>query len=288
MRRLHSPITDQLFMVYADLHTHSTASDGHLTPHDLVREAGNAELGVLALTDHDTLAGIAAAKTAAEAEGLVFVPGVECTVHHHGHGVHLLGYGFDPSDEALTEHFASYATARIERAQAIVEKLQSKCGVDITWEDVRRQLPEGDGVVARPHIATALQHAGVVESVGNAFDQYLGNNKPAYVSLPEVDAAWVIDRIHDAGGITSVAHPGHWLPSRVLRGLIGAGLDAVECVHPSHDASLEAYYRNRVDANDLLVTGGSDFHGPMHATARGVGHTGLSRRAWERIAAACT
>jgi predicted metal-dependent phosphoesterase TrpH len=98
----------------------------------------------------------------------------------------------------------------------------------------------------------------------------------------------MVDRIHEAGGITAIAHPGHWLPGRVLRGLIGAGLDALECVHPSHDASLEAYYRNRARANDLLVTGGSDFHGPLHATARGVGYTGLSRRAWERIAAVCT
>lgn len=275
-------------MVYADLHTHSTASDGHLAPRDLVREAETAGLGVLALTDHDTVAGLAEAKTAAAEVELMFVPGVECTVHYKGHGVHLLGYGFDPSDEALVEHFARYATARIERAQAIVEKLQSECGINITWPDVQRQVPKGEGVVARPHIAAALQHAGAVDSVGNAFDTYLGDNKPAYVPLHEVEAAWMIDQIHEAGGITAIAHPGHWLPGRVLRGLIGAGLDALECVHPSHDASLEAYYRNRARANDLLVTGGSDFHGPLHATARGVGHTGLSRRAWERIAAACT
>ncbi|MFO8233585.1 MAG: PHP domain-containing protein [Longimonas sp.] len=275
-------------MVYADLHTHSTASDGHLAPRDLVREAKNAKLGVLALTDHDTVAGITEAQAAAAEVGLVFVPGVECTVHHKGHGIHLLGYGFDPTDAALTRHFDRYATARIERAQAIVEKLQSVCRLDITWADVQRHVPAGDGVVARPHIAAALQESGAVESVGTAFDAYLGDNKPAYVPLPEVEAAWMIDQIHEAGGITAVAHPGHWLPGRVLRGLIDAGLDALECVHPSHDASLEAYYRNRAHANSLHVTGGSDFHGPLHATARGVGHTGLSRRAWERMAAACT
>lgn len=275
-------------MVYADLHTHSTASDGHLAPRELVREAENAELGVFALTDHDTVAGIAEAQTAASEAGLSFVPGVECTVHYNGHGVHLLGYGFDPFDEALIKHFTSYATARIERAQAIVEKLQSVCGLNITWKDVQRHVPEGNGVVARPHIAAALQHAGAVDSVSDAFNTYLGDDRPAYVALPEVEAAGMIDRIHEAGGITAIAHPGHWLPSRVLRGLIDEGLDAIECVHPAHDASLEAYYRNRARANNLLVTGGSDFHGPLHATARRVGHTGLSRRAWERIASTCT
>ena len=273
-------------MVYADLHTHSTASDGHCTPRELVREAENTELGVLALTDHDTVAGIAEAQAAASDTALTLVTGVECTVHHHSHGLHLLGYGLDPNDEALARHFGNYATARIERAQAIVEKLHSECGLDITWGDVQRRVPEGDGVVARPHIAAALQHAGAVDSISDAFDTYLGDDRPAYVALPEVEAAWMIDRIHEAGGITALAHPGHWLPSRVLRGLVNAGLDAIECVHPSHDASLAAYYRNRARASDLLVTGGSDFHGPLHATARGIGHTGLSRRGWERIASA--
>lgn len=275
-------------MVYADLHTHSTASDGHLTPRDLVREAESAGLGVLALTDHDTVAGVADAQEAAANASLTLIAGVECTVYHRDQGVHLLGYGFDPHDTALQAHFDAYADARTERAQAIVEKLRAVCGLTITWHDVQQRIPEGKGVVARPHIAGALQAVGAVEEIGEAFEAYIGDGKPAYVELPRVDAASMIARIHDAGGITAVAHPGHWMPGHVLRGLIDAGLDAIECVHPSHDASLEAYYRNRAQANDLMVTGGSDFHGPLHATARGVGHTGLSRRAWERIATACT
>ena len=275
-------------MVYADLHTHSTASDGHLSPRDLIREAERAGLGALALTDHDTVAGVAQAKAAASDSTLALVTGVECTVHHNEHGIHLLGYGFNPDDVALREHFAAYAEARTQRAQAIVEKLQATCGISIAWTDVQRHIPDGDGVVARPHIANALQSVGAVETVGEAFEHYIADDKPAYVPLPTVDAAWMIERIQAAGGITAVAHPGHWLPGRVLRGLIEAGLDAIECTHPSHDASLEAYYRNRARANDLLVTGGSDFHGPLHDTARGVGHTGLSRRSWERIASACT
>lgn len=275
-------------MVYADLHTHSTASDGHCAPRKLIREAEKAGLGVLALTDHDTVAGIAEAETAASDAALTFVTGVECTVHHREYSVHLLGYGFDPDDAALRAHFAAYAQARTERAQAIVEKLQTACQIDIAWPDVQRHVPTGNGVVARPHIAAALRDRNAVDTVGEAFTRYIGDGKPAYVPLPEVEAAWMIDRIHQAGGLTSVAHPGHWLPGRVLRGLIGAGLDAIECVHPSHNASLEAYYRNRARFNDLLVTGGSDFHGPLHATARSVGHNGLSRSDWERMAAACT
>lgn len=273
-------------MVYADMHAHTTASDGHLAPEALVEAACDAGLHVLAVTDHDTVSGVAAAQQAAAGTPLTVVVGVECTVHFDGYGFHLLGYGIDRDDPSLQSHFEGYKTARKKRAQAIVQKLQTTCGVDLTWDMVARQVPEE--VVARPHIALALREIGAVDTVQEAFEQYLGNDQPAYVSLPDVDAVAIMNQIQAAGGMASIAHPGHWLPGRVLRGMVDAGLDALECVHPSHDASLEAYYRNRAHAYDLMITGGSDFHGPLQAGARGIGHTGLSRKAWERIASACT
>ncbi|MES3630816.1 MAG: PHP domain-containing protein [Longimonas sp.] len=272
-------------MIYADLHAHTTASDGRLAPDELVAAACDAGIEVLAVTDHDTVAGIEAAQKAAASTSLTVVAGVECTVHFKGHGLHLLGYGIDPNDAALRRHFDDYKTARRTRAQAIVQRLREKCGLSISWEDVTEQVPEE--IVARPHIAAALKQAGAVDTVNEAFERYLGDGGPGYVPLPTVDAVAVMHQIQAAGGVASIAHPGHWLPGTVLRGMIKAGLDALECVHPSHDASLEAYYRNRARSHELHVTGGSDFHGPL-TEHRYPGRIGLSRRAWERIASACT
>lgn len=274
-------------MSYADLHIHTTASDGQHTPAQVVALARKAGVHVIAITDHDTLAGIAPAQQAASDTELTVVAGVECTVQHEDYGFHLLGYGMDTGDPDLHAHFEAYADARIERARAIVRKLRTTCHIEIGWADVEAHVPDA-AVVARPHIAAALCSIGAVDTPNEAFERFIGNRAAAYVPLPHVSASQMVTWIQDAGGMTSIAHPGHWMPGAVLHQMVEAGLDAIECVHPSHDASLEAYYRNRVHRWGLSITGGSDFHGQRRAGASKIGEMGISRSAWERIAAVCT
>ena len=268
--------------IVADLHLHTNCSDGALSPAELVGFVAEAGLQVMSITDHDTLAGWEEGKRAAADAGVALVPGVELSVSVDGHEVHLLAYGIDPSHDGLNAHLDAFMQARVDRAEAIVDRLQS-LGVGVTMGDVREEAG-GAAALGRPHVAAALVSAGASGSIDAAFRDYLGTDAPAYVSKPDVPVADVLDLVHDAGGIGVLAHPGQWTPTSRIRTLIDRGLDGIEIVHPSHETYLVRYYERMANGRGLLATGGSDYHGTRPGDDDRLGRFGLDAGRWRRVA----
>ena len=266
----------------ADLHTHTTRSDGRRAPADLVRRAHEAGLCAIAVTDHDTLEGWPEAAEAGATCGLTVVPGVELSVQGPRREVHLLGYFFDAEHPALRAFIASYRDRREERARAMVARLNAE-GQALSFDAV--QALSGDGVIGRPHVAQALLDAGHVATYEEAFDRFLGDGAPAAVpkELPPAEEALAL--LHDAGGIGVLAHPGHWTADRDLMTLIRAGLDGIETMHPSHDAVVTRYYRRLARDFGLIETGGSDYHGLRPQDEDNLGRYGVSCDRLHRMAA---
>lgn len=242
----------------ADLHMHTTCSDGVLSPTELVRLARRHGLHAIAVTDHDCIDGIAEAQAAGKAHHVEVVPGVELSVTVGATEVHLLAYFFDVNHRGLREHLNAFREKRRERVAHMVEKLRAQ-KVPITMAHVEQRAE--DGVLARPHVAQALLDIGAVEEYGEAFERYLRDGGPAFVAKPLFPAAEALAMVHEAGGIGVLAHPGHWTSDRTTMALIQAGLDGIETIHPSHDDMLTRYYRQIVRDFALIETGGSDYHG---------------------------
>lgn len=254
-----------------DLHTHSTASDGTDTPAELVRNAAAAGLDVVALTDHDTVRGHAAAK-AALPEGLTLVTGAELSCRIDGVGLHMLAYLFDPDEPELARERELVRDDRVPRAQTMVRRLR-ELGVPVEWEQVARIA--GDGSVGRPHIATALVELGVVETVSDAFTpEWLADGGRAYAEKHELDPFDAIRLVKAAGGVTVFAHPaavkrGEVVPESSIAELAAAGLDGIEVDHMDHDEPTRARLRGLARELGLLTTGSSDYHGSRKTVALG-------------------
>ncbi len=277
-----------------DLHTHTTASDGSLTPTELVAAAHAAGLEAVGITDHDTAAGVAEARAAGGRFGLRVIPGIELTARFEGGTLHLLGYGIDPEEPRFAAGIDRLQRARSERNPKIIRNLQAM-GLPITLEQVVARA--GGGQVGRPHIAQALVTAGVVESVQEAFDRYLASHLPAYEHKFRLDPPAIFALITAAGGIPVMAHPSQTRRigedlRRLVAELAAAGLEGIETRYPGHTPEQTARYEELAAEFDLVPTGGSDFHGlatPGIALGRGAGDlcvpaaflTGLD----ERIAA---
>lgn len=246
-----------------DLHAHSTASDGTDTPAELVRNAAAAGLDVVALTDHDTVAGYREA-VAALPQGLTLVTGAELSCRLDGIGMHMLAYLFDPEEPELHRERELVRDDRIPRAQAMIGKLQG-LGVDVTWEQVARIA--GDGSVGRPHIAAALVELGVVPTVSDAFTaDWLADGGRAYAEKHELDPFDAIRLVKAAGGVTVFAHPaavkrGTCVPESAIAALASAGLDGIEVDHMDHDAATRERLCGLAADLGLLTTGSSDYHG---------------------------
>ncbi|MER6911525.1 PHP domain-containing protein [Streptomyces sp. NPDC000594] len=257
-----------------DLHTHSTASDGTDTPAELVRNAAAAGLDVVALTDHDTTRGHAAALAALPA-GLTLVTGAELSCALGGAEpvrVHLLAYLFDPAEPTLLRERELLRDDRVPRARAIVGKLRD-LGVPIVWERVAEIA--GDGSVGRPHIATALVELGVVATVSDAFTpEWIADGGRAYVPQHELDAFTAVRLVKAAGGVAVLAHPGavkrgRTVPDAALAELADAGLDGIEVDHMDHDPATRDRLRALAAGLSLLTTGSSDYHGSRKDVALG-------------------
>lgn len=249
----------------ADLHTHSSASDGTRPPAEVIERASAAGLDAIALTDHDTVAGMDAA-AAALRPGLRLIPGMELSCRHEGHSVHLLCYLFDPCHPELAEQCRLIRQSRVDRAREMVARLAA-LGAAVTWEQVTAIA--GDGVIGRPHIARAMIEAGVIGSLDEAFTQdWIGPGGRAHVPRYALDPADALRIVHAAGGVTVLAHPfavtrGWTLPERLITELAEAGLDGVEVAHPDHDDFQRATLTAVADRLGLAVTGGSDDHGEL-------------------------
>lgn len=260
----------------ADLHSHSSASDGTESPADLIRRAATARLDAVALTDHDTVAGIAEA-AAALPPGLALIPGMELSCRRDGLSVHMLAYLFDPEDRGLAGQCEAIRQSRVERARAMVAKL-NELGVPVTWEQVT-SLAAG-GVIGRPHIARAMVQVGAIESPDEAFSpEWIGPGGRAHAPRYALDPAEAIGLVHAAGGVTVLAHPfavirGRSVPEALIAELARAGLDGVEDAHPDHDACEREQLAAVARELGLLTTGGSDDHGELTGYRIGTEWTG--------------
>ena len=255
-------------MNQVDLHTHTTASDGVLSPTQLVQRAEKLALKVLAVTDHDSTEGVAEAVAAGQACGVDVIPGVEINTDVPGTEVHVLGYFVDPADPTLSVELARLRDGRIGRARRMAEKL-TEMGAPVGFE--RILAIAGEGSVGRPHVAQALLEAGHVASREEAFDKYIGRNSPAYVERMKFTPAQACQLIRRAGGVPALAHPvffdrygaikSPFDLDTMLPDLIAAGLIGLEVYYPRYDAVTIEYLMAVIRRYQLLPTGGTDFHG---------------------------
>lgn len=242
-----------------DLHVHTTESDGTWTPQEVVREAVQRGLKAIAITDHDTTAGIHAAQEQAPT-GLTVIPGIEVNAAApDGADIHILGLWIDPLNAALQEQLNTLRESRLERTEKILSLL-GQLGISLTVDDVLKYARED--VVSRSHIASALLEKGVVASKAEAFQRLIGEGCPAYVPRYKVEPARAVDLILQAGGVPVLAHPGLLNNLDVLPLLVDAGLVGLEVIHPSHNEDQTRYYLTVADQYGLLPSGGSDCHGP--------------------------
>ncbi len=243
----------------SDLHSHTHYSDGKQSPAELVQAARDAGVTILAITDHETAAGVKEAVIEGERLGLDIVPGVEISSRFKSVEVHLVGLWIDPDHPALDRVTERVMEERHKRGERMVEKLKA-LGLGISMEDVL--AAKGKGGVGRPHVAKALIEAGVVKTYKEAFQKYIGKDGPAYVPRLKFDPAEAIEVIHSAGGLAALAHPLVGGPQREhVEGVARMGLDAVEVVHPKLDEDMRSWLRWFADSRGLLVSGGSDWHG---------------------------
>lgn len=247
-------------MATIDLHTHTTASDGSLKPEQLVYLAKEKGLTAIAVTDHDTTAGIEAALQAGRQKNLEVLPGIEISTRYQGKEIHVLGYYIDFENDALQDELIHLREARRRRNEQLIQRL-NQLGITITMEEVAARQPNPDGNIGRPHIAQVLVDKKVVNTVQEAFDLYLGEGGRAYVSTPRISPKEAVQLITKYGGIPVLAHPGLYVRDDIIPPLMAAGLRGLEVYHPDHSPADVAKYERLAERYGLLATGGSDFHG---------------------------
>lgn len=267
-----------------DLHMHTTASDGRSTPEELVAEVAARGLRIMAVTDHDTTAGVDACVAAARDTGVTCHAGIEITSVDHGRDVHVLGYGFDPRHPELVAFLTRQRLDRRRRLEEIGHRL-ARLGVPVDLEQALSDAGRLAGrSLGRPIAAAALVAARHVRDVREAFDRYLGEGQPAFIERIGPSPAEVVELIARAGGVASLAHPGKSKHDHLIAGMVDAGLPAIEVYHPDHDPIDTARYRQIARSLELLVTGGSDYHGVGSTREPAFGHVHLPAREYARLA----
>jgi 3',5'-nucleoside bisphosphate phosphatase len=269
-----------------DLHLHTTASDGLFEPAALVDLAWRAGIRTMSVTDHDTIAALQEAESAATASGIAFVPGIEVTAVHDGHDVHVLGYFIDRDDAALAGFLERQRADRVRRVEAMADKL-AVLGKPVDRQGLLASRRKGRSL-GRPMVARALVRAGHVADTRQAFDQLIGEGKPAFIPRCGPSPADVIAIIKRAGGVASLAHPGLLRRDELIPAMIDAGLTAVEAFHSEHDAPTTQRYLAFAERHGILVSGGSDYHGDKERRRAAFGTVGLPRECFERLRARVT
>lgn len=239
-----------------DLHLHTTKSDGVWSPERLFEEIRARDLQYFSITDHDCLD----AYPVPEDLRARCIPGLEVDSHHGGHTVHILAYGIEDKDCELLEALRDQRERRIGRMVAMVERIRA-LDIDITIGDVRAQV-SGASSLGRPHLARALVAKGAVSTVQEAFDRYLADEGGGFVALERMTSAQIIPMIHRCGGLAVIAHPMRLRNPAHLEELCELGADGIEVIHPTASAADEHMLRSFSQAQNLLKTGGSDFHAP--------------------------
>ncbi len=247
-----------------DLHTHSTASDGNLSPTALVEHACKMNLEAIALTDHDTVGGVGEALAAGEKNGFEVIPGIEISAESPNSTLHILGYYIDYRDNIFLQNISELQKARAERNPGIIKKLQG-LGIEISYEEVIEE--SGTGLVGRPHFAQVLLKKGYVKNTQDAFDRYLKKGAPAYEDKFRFPPHEAISHILNAGGIPVLAHPNTLSCQNtaelesIVSDLKKYGLKGIEVYYSEHKSQQTKVYHQIADKLGLLITGGSDFHG---------------------------
>ena len=271
-------------MSQVDLHIHSSASDGRLSPEEVVRESARLGLKFIALTDHDTVAGIAPALSAARAfPELTVIPGVELSTDEPQGEVHVLGYFIDYTDGELVARLDRMRGSRRERAQAMIDRL-GDLGVSIEW--ARVQEIAGAGSIGRPHLAQAMLEKGYIGSLKEAFTDYLGRGGPAYVERRKLTPTAAVELVVQVNGLPVLAHPltAHDPEAVVIR-LKAAGLVGIEACYKGYSADEVGRLLSLADKYDLVVTGGSDYHGLDNETEVIIGGADVPLSAAEQLIA---
>jgi 3',5'-nucleoside bisphosphate phosphatase len=262
----------------ADLHIHTSCSDGLCTPAQAVEEAREAGLQAISITDHDTVEGLQEGLEWGRRLGVEVIPGTELSAHVREREVHLLGYCFDPQHGELSGTLSEVHIRRYERGKAIVKRLNGM-GVAVTLDEV---LVHAKGSpLGRPHIAAAMIDHGIVATKDEAFRRYIGDRAPAFSPKPYTAPQQVIDLIHRAGGVAVLAHPGLSFPEHILTQLVACGLDGIEVFHPAHQPPQIEYYTQLATRHGLLMTGGSDSH--SEADGARIGEYGIGYEAIESM-----
>jgi 3',5'-nucleoside bisphosphate phosphatase len=244
-----------------DLHIHSTASDGVCTPEQVVEAALAGRLDAIALTDHDTMAGVRRAREAVAGRRLEVIAGIEVSTTTNGSELHILGYFVDPAHPGLKAYEGTAGQRRDERMREMVERL-ARLGVEVSFQDVVEAAGEDRGNLGRPHLARALVDSGVVATVPEAFERFIGNQHPAYVPTRLLTPEQGISLILEAGGVPIWAHPRDDELDRFLQALVGVGLRGIEVYRPRTPQYRVVELERRARSAGILFSGGSDWHGP--------------------------
>lgn len=254
-----------------DLHIHSTASDGTFTPSEIVVKAAELGLGAISITDHDTVDGVREVLNAGVSPRLGFLPGLEISARPPSRfpssgSFHILGYGMNIDDPELNDALMGLKDSREQRNPRIVALLR-ELGLELSMEEVA--VEAGEGLMGRPHMAKVMVQKGYVGSIEEAFDRYLGSGKPAYVEKQRMDCEEALHVIRKAGGIPVLAHPmtlgirDEGTLDALVRWMKRAGLGGIEAYYSRHSAHLTGLYKKVAEREELLITGGSDFHGAL-------------------------
>jgi 3',5'-nucleoside bisphosphate phosphatase len=243
---------------FADLHLHSSFSDGTQPPETLVAQGKHFGMAALALCDHDTVEGCPRMAAACAREGIEFIAASELTAEVRGHEVHLLAYGIDLTHPRLLQELARFQAVRQNRIREMVQCL-NQLGIPLPSESVFALA--NCSSPGRPHVARALVAGDYCDNLDEAFERFLKEGRPAWVPKCKMDAAAGIELIHEAGGLAVMAHPGLNDTDAFVPDLAALGLDGLECFHTKHSTSMSTHYVRLADRHHLLVTGGSDCHG---------------------------
>ena len=240
-----------------DFHMHTTYSDGHYSPFELLKKVRDLNIDIISITDHDSVNGLEEAIGIGKDFGVEVIPGLEISTDVEDKEVHLLGYFLDINNSELRKYLSFFRDERYQRALRMVKKLNA-LDLDISIDDVLEVT--NSSAIGRPHVAIAMIRKGIVKDYYEAFQKYLRDGAPAYERKIHVSPQSALKIINDAGGLSFIAHPGH-LKESILMTLINSGIDGIEVTHPSHNSYQRKFYRGIVNQYCLLESGGSDFHG---------------------------